>query len=243
MELPSNDEYPELGSLLPKNIKGTSNKIPVSKKKSWVKMDMTPDDDTTTDHGSMDQRTRAFDKLSNKTELSQSLYKTRMCFSVASGDKCPHGETCRFAHSKSELVLAKCFFGDRCQFVRNGRNGKWYNCGGKKCKHIHPDESRENFMNRMGFCQDEPKRVAEDEDEDVDEGVAKGVAEGVAEGVAKGVAKGGLEPKLIQLQNLNQVLAPSSVPETVLKVPRFMATQAIELALQSGTNVRVVVVD
>ena len=40
--------------------------------------------------------------------------KTKMCDSVSKGISCRHGFKCRFAHSKKELVLRKCRYGDKC---------------------------------------------------------------------------------------------------------------------------------
>ena len=40
--------------------------------------------------------------------------KTKICDSVSKGISCRHGSKCRFAHSKKELVLRKCRYGDRC---------------------------------------------------------------------------------------------------------------------------------
>ena len=205
LELPD-EEYPELGSKpRPKDVQSLSR---TKKGGGWSKMDIVP---VQVDRLADNQRTKAFEKLGDKQELSRGLFKTRMCRSATTGEACPHGESCRFAHTRSELVLASCFFGARCQFVKQGRNGNWYNSGVKRCNHTHPDESRDNFMTRTGTltCHEvtvEPKMV---------------------------------EPKFIPL---SQVLAPTSIPETVLKVPQCMAAQAIELALKSGTNVRVEVI-
>lgn len=43
--------------------------------------------------------------------------KTRLCYSVTRGGKCPHGQRCRFAHHVSEL---RCKFGQSCNQFKAG---------------------------------------------------------------------------------------------------------------------------
>jgi hypothetical protein len=55
-------------------------------------------------------RTEAFNALADKDseETQGRLHKTKMCRSVTTGEPCPHGEKCRFAHSSAELRTAPC---------------------------------------------------------------------------------------------------------------------------------------
>ena len=99
-----------------------------------------------------EQRSRAFEMLEDKKKGGASLLKTRMCRSTETGEACPHGDRCRFAHTLSELRISECFFGDRCRFVRRHRNqdGIYFNNAGKFCNHLHPGESQECFFKRTG---------------------------------------------------------------------------------------------
>ena len=232
---PLDDEFPALGNwtTITKGVKGESKLKSTKGRSKGVPMDIAPTSRIAelrgerprprSDGGVDEERSLAFDKLGNKEELSRDLAKTRLCHSVASGNPCPHGERCRFAHSQSELVLATCFFGGRCRFVKWGQNQqKWYNnCGGggKMCNHIHPDETRENYMSRTGM-----------------------VKAPVSTEVVKAPVSTEVDPVLLKLVPI-QVMHRPPIEETVIKVPQCMAAQAIELALKSGKhNVRVEVI-
>ena len=91
-------------------------------------------------------RNKAFDILKDKTKIDMKLNKTKMCLY---GNDCPRGVYCRFAHSKDELKSSSCLFGDKCKYVKyNGENIE--NISKTKiCIHKHPNESEENFINRL----------------------------------------------------------------------------------------------
>ena len=55
-----------------------------------------------------------YDVPLDKEKLANSLHKTRMCSSL----ECQYGENCRFAHSLDELKISNCLFEQRCRFVR-----------------------------------------------------------------------------------------------------------------------------
>ena len=63
---------------------------------------------------------RAVDVVSEKKKSVITLNKTQMCNSVSSNIKCRHGDKCRYAHSKEELV---CGYG--------------YSCTSNNCNRIH----------------------------------------------------------------------------------------------------------
>jgi hypothetical protein len=96
------------------------------------------------------QRTGAYEILSDKEKLASSLIKSKMCSSVGKNEECQHGENCRFAHSLDELKTSNCLFEQRCRFVRMS-NGKLVNNGEKVCFHKHPHETNETFMSRTGL--------------------------------------------------------------------------------------------
>ena len=99
-----------------------------------------------------EERSRAFEMLEDKKKGDANLVKTKMCRSTETGEACPHGERCRFAHTLSELRISECFFGDRCRFVRCHRSheGVYFNNTGKFCNHLHPGETHECFFKRTG---------------------------------------------------------------------------------------------
>ena len=101
---------------------------------------------------SNEERSKAFELLEDKKKGGANLLKTRMCRSTETGEECPHGDRCRFAHTLSELRISECFFGDRCRFVRCHRSheGVYFNNTGKFCNHLHPGETHECFFKRTG---------------------------------------------------------------------------------------------
>ena len=101
---------------------------------------------------SNEERSKAFELLEDKKKGGSNLLKTKMCMSTETGEECPHGDRCRFAHTLSELRISECFFGERCRFVRCHRNheGVYFNNTGKFCNHLHPGETHECFFKRTG---------------------------------------------------------------------------------------------
>jgi hypothetical protein len=93
------------------------------------------------------KRIEAFAALANKAAMDRKLLRTNMCKSVANNTPCPHGEKCRFAHSLDELNVSDCVFGDECRFIAFRCNNSSKTC--KTCRHKHPQESREEFFERI----------------------------------------------------------------------------------------------
>ena len=83
-------------------------------------------------------RTNAFKVLSDKKMLQQRLYKTKMC-----NRKNCQVVDCPFAHSRSELRVLKCLFGEKCLYMHSKN---------KMCKHIHPQETLESYNDRIKKC-------------------------------------------------------------------------------------------
>ena len=102
------------------------------------------------DQENLDQNKSVYDILADKEKLASSLVKSKMCSSVDKNVKCQHGEDCRFAHSLDELKISNCLFEQTCRFVRMS-NGKLVNNGEKICSHKHPHETTETFMSRTGL--------------------------------------------------------------------------------------------
>jgi hypothetical protein len=86
----------------------------------------------------------------DKERRTDSFVKTRMCTTVDKNENCRHGENCRFAHSLDELKISNCLFEQRCRFVRMS-NGELINYGEKVCSHKHPHETKDTFFTRTGL--------------------------------------------------------------------------------------------
>ena len=104
------------------------------------------------------KRVEAYELLADKEKLGTALAKTRMCNSVDKNEVCKHGDKCRFAHNLDELKISTCLFEDKCHFVKMC-DSKLQNNGAKICNHKHPQESRENFMSRVGLDRYKNKRL------------------------------------------------------------------------------------
>lgn len=177
------------------------------------------------------KRTVAFEALADKETLEKKLVKTKMCNSVTKMETCPHGENCRFAHSLSELNVSNCLFEHQCRFVRS-YNGKVSNVGRKTCEHKHPDESVEEFYKRTGLDKYREKPKIEE----------KSRLEPLVLDLAK-MQKAKEEYQRDRAEGINwaaklaprpEVPKPASIEETVLRVPKELALQAMELAIKSG---------
>ena len=86
-----------------------------------------------------------------KTPAPVSFEKTKMCFSVERGTRCPHGKNCRFAHTTEELVLPQCHFGARCNFIVK-KGGVVCNKDARICRRIHAGETRTAYFKRVGMA-------------------------------------------------------------------------------------------
>ena len=76
--------------------------------------------------------------------------KTQMCISTKNGKRCPHGKSCRYAHTPDELTPANCEHDKDCKFVRCV-SGIYINTGGKKCMYSHPEEKLTDYLCRVGL--------------------------------------------------------------------------------------------
>ncbi len=91
-------------------------------------------------------------KLADKKQMQKSLLRSRLCRSIETGKKCPHGKNCRFAHSIDEIELVDCYFGHSCNRVSITTNGVYKNMRNcNKCTYKHPDESINNYCTRIGL--------------------------------------------------------------------------------------------
>ena len=92
------------------------------------------------------ERTNGFDLLKDKNKIEKKLYKTKLC---SYGSECKRGEKCRFAHSRGELVINNCVFGNSCKFIKKVDNSFINISKTKICSHKHPGENINNFRERI----------------------------------------------------------------------------------------------
>lgn len=85
-----------------------------------------------------DNRSQAFKILSDKDKLKNELYRTTMC-----NKKNCDRVNCNYAHNDCELRIRKCLFGNDCIY-KHSKN--------KRCKYIHPDETKESYEKRIDCC-------------------------------------------------------------------------------------------
>jgi len=201
-----------------------------------------------------DQRSEGYNTLSNKTELGANLAKTRMCNSVEKNETCRHGERCRFAHSLKELVTRNCFFKDECRFVRF-ENGKLVNNGRDICRNRHPHESQDGFMERVGLTTPKPTHVPTRVPAHVPTRVQVPKVVALEKSMHSYPTTNWASTLKASLKHEPAIELPSSSPlplaeplekkkEVVLRVPRELVMQALELAIKSGnTSIRVEVVE
>ena len=203
------------------------------------------------------QRGEAYNALSNKTELGAHLAKTRMCNSVEKKETCRHGGNCRFAHSLEELVTRNCFFKDECRFVRF-ENGKLVNNGRDICRNKHPHESQDEFIERVGLSnyktrEHVPTRVQAPKVVSLEKSMHDCDRYTTTTSNWASALKASLKPTVVvplsSLPDKPPLLEVPEVPvekkkEVVLRVPRELVMQALELAIKSGnTSIRVEVVE
>lgn len=94
------------------------------------------------------ERTNGFVILKDKNEIEKKLYKTKLC---SYGNQCKRGSKCRFAHSKEELVINNCVFGNSCKFIKK-EDDRFRNISKTKiCTHKHPGENMNNFRERINI--------------------------------------------------------------------------------------------
>ena len=242
---PDNHEFPSLSSQskapptmkMPKFTKSTVKSKIVMNGPSYEKQAQI---NQTKEIQNNEERTKAFEILANKEELEKSLVKTRMCNSLDKKEACPHGERCRFAHCLEELNVSKCLFGDQCRFAIVGIGGKLTN-GKKCCAHKHPGESTDEFYKRTGLdkYKTKPKPAV---NPIIPTQVLLNLAEAKKTKFNLDRDQGLNWADKIKATNPPPNERPKEPPkeppkdEVVLKVPRELAMQAMELALKSGSK-------
>ena len=159
---------------------------------------------------------------------------TQMCRSVGTNEPCRHGNNCRFAHDISDLVFLYCSFGLGCRNVDRQSSGVYKNKAGKTCNHMHPGETKASVCNRAGIKTDKsismptaPSKTIktyQSSDQDKTKTVCRSV---------------GTDEPCRHGSNCRF----SHEEEIVIRVPKELALQAMEIAMKSGkTNIRIEIV-
>ena len=193
------------------------------------------------------QRSMAMRTLSNRDTTKRNLEKTRMCKAVGRNEPCPHGPTCRFAHSIDELQMSDCLFGDECRYVRLV-NGKLCNDPTVGfCGHKHKAETRDEFINRVvrphrPSLGEGPSRAGKGDSPRLRLDIPQQPNPWTT---SKTTTPPLPPPPEVNTNHFQTIPKRAEVcHETVLRVPLKLAIPAMELALQSGKrNIRVEVVE
>jgi hypothetical protein len=171
----SNEDFTALGAMAPiKKSKKSNKKFCKGRKLNFNELGFRSHIDQLKSSNEKQKRSDIYDQLQDKTLIAERLTKTRLCFSVKKGVKCPHGkDKCKFAHSKEELRVVSCLFGDRCSYVckknsyiesdqtfilYNNKSSENKDIGlfnsrrnvSRICYYIHPKESKKNYIKRTG---------------------------------------------------------------------------------------------
>ena len=262
-DVPSLDKHEStLGLELKSELESDKNISRSSAKKTPTKIilghrsyeDELGEKDAYYDKQNREQRTGAYEILADKEKLARSLNKSKMCSSVGKNEECQHGENCRFAHSLDELKSSNCLFEQRCRFVRMS-NGKLVNNGEKVCFHKHPHETNETFMSRTGL--DRYKCAQPSVERKTQPRVAQPFCEQPHNPLtfwqpSPQVSVWHSSPPIPQPtvdQQINTV--PEKLNDTttsdqilVIRVPKELANQALEIAMKSGkTRVQIEIIN
>jgi hypothetical protein len=147
---------------------------------------------------------------------------TQMCRSVETNEPCRHGNNCRFAHDTSELVFLYCSFGLGCRNVDRQSSGVYKNKTGKTCNHMHPGETKTSVFNRAGIKTD------------------KSISMPTA---PSNTIKTHQMSDQDKTKTVCRSVKSSHEEETVIRVPKELALQAMEIAMKSGkTKIRIEIV-
>lgn len=180
------------------------------------------------------------DELYEKEKLAKSFIKSKMCFSLNKNETCQNGTNCRFAHSLEELNVSNCLFEQRCRFVRMS-NGKLVNNGEKVCSHKHPHETKETFISRTGL--DRYKGVTQCATPSVEQKTQPQVDHSFR---PQPTIQTSFRQEPLTQPSVDQECQTNKVAEMlndttsdqifVIRVPKELATQALEIAIKSGKS-------
>ena len=158
---------------------------------------------------------------------------TRMCRSVETNEPCRHGNNCRFAHDTSELVFLYCSFGFGCRNVERQSSGVYKNKPGKICNHMHPGETKASVCNRIGITDIRPKSISMPTKTTPSAYTQKSI----------NTLQTNDQDKIMETKIMNEPCTSLHEDEIVIRVPKDLALQAMEIAMKSGkTKIRIEIV-
>lgn len=174
-----------------------------------------PNNEKLTQRTNPNARTDAFELLSDSTMIAKWLEKTTPCRNMINDGKCER-DVCSFAHSMEELNDRMCFFDGNCRIPTT-------------CPHKHSRESREDYYTR---CNIEPPIFP----------------------TTGSIPNPKTPPSSPRPRSNTPPPAPRKPPryfsqkldanETIIKVPRKMAADAMKIALENGiTNMHIAIID
>lgn len=105
---------------------------------------------TTFKMGQQSYRESRWGSTPNTTQPKRDNTNSTICFSVMSRDKCKHGSKCSFAHTEEELTPIECNHFRSCNKVLLIAENTYKNVNGKCCRYIHRNETKTNYLTRMG---------------------------------------------------------------------------------------------
>ena len=95
-----------------------------------------------------------------KEKMKKKYYdmcKTQFCKSLTTeGYKCVYNDKCNYAHSIDELRIRMCNYPDTCYKVYVNDKGYFRNCDKQKCRFLHSEETKKNYVKRLGINYIEP---------------------------------------------------------------------------------------
>ena len=166
----------------------------------------------------------------DKKKLDAKVKKSQMCNSVKDGiiSKCPHGKSCRFAHTLEELTPVMCQHAKLCKFVQF-TGGCYCNIGDKICFYQHVDEKIEDYLIRVGLKKRGP--VTEDEMQDAFDEFLKPVIE--------------VEKKPVYVKNKNKIKNTQKSPIKIIsnKDTKFISKNLEKLKIEKRNEINIKIRD
>jgi len=166
----------------------------------------------------------------NAEKLAVSLIKSRMCISVDKNEKCQNGDNCRFAHSLDDLRISDCLFEQRCRFVRMS-NGELINNGEKVCLYKHPHENTNTFMLRTGLDRYKCTNQVSLSNMDSSKQLVTHCSNTDSSKELVTHCSNKIEPP-----SSKTFIDASTNKMLVIRVPKELACQALEIAMKSGNT-------
>jgi hypothetical protein len=193
------------------------------------------------------ERTKAFEKFGNKTQISKYLICTKPCSNVIKTEDgnysvCYRAE-CSYAHSLKELKHPHCSFDITCRFRDGKKNKQGVVEEGSECKFLHSDETPEEWMQRINFVVDLPASHENTRKPVIKEQVIK------EQVIKEQVNKEQVNKEQVNKEQFNKIENLDNIhiinEQIIIKVPNEeYAKLAIETAINKGIkNIKVEIIE